>query len=749
MSIDTNYGDGGGGRGGRAYAHEQLHDRVRPVHQRILPFLGLLFVGVLGLPILETISWGIAQWDPATGTLIKWGWVITGLLLGLIALGIGLKVSRRLPFVVWHVVITCVLAGLAAGITTDIGWGYSRFWTVLHAFGSLLIPASWGLYRIDALRSMATGKSDSGWGDVIGLARSRPRKIKTDDAHVYVEVEHGPGDTSETVRGAAKKLESAAGAIEGTTVVTPGERANTSTITLTMADPFAAWRKWPGLSHPGGSFAHPLRTAYYSTGKDQWFSFVRSIPSPVTSFVSPGATFVGAAGTTGSGKSGFLTNAAAEVLSRTDAVVVWGDADKLFQNAGWCMDMLAMAAKDTGGMRTMTKALRRLAEFRVAKFGQAQLDAILDPDASQIGREWTPELARELGEPAVVIIGDEADRYIDSGDWKWLAARGRSLGIFLLLATPRASTAEVPALIRGSVSTWKTFGMGDNYSEGFTLSQDAKDAGADPGKFRAPGLHYLDRAPGVDPRMYATPAREFESDPAQLRREVLRSRSVHPPMELSEESKAYMGELFDKCRPDVVMGVRAPDLEDDEESDGFDAEQTQPVPAGPVSLGVDRRPGEEENGDVHEEEEGEPVKRSTTGAVIEDDEVAVLDTRSEFPGLEKDMAAVPPYDPDRPPARPEPDLEFSAGAKPRWSPDDTEAELDRVLVEFANAGRMRFGNEDVMDAMACEFSPVTCSRRLAALVEGARIAPPGLTVERVGRGQFQIVRSRPQPGPRR
>jgi hypothetical protein len=740
--IDTRYS--GGGRG---YAHEQLHDRVRPVHQRILPFLGLLTVAVLGLPILETISWGIGRWDPATGTLIKWGWVITGLALGLIALGIGLKVSRRLPFVVWHVVITCVLAGLAAGITTDIGWAYSRFWTVLHAFGSLLIAASWGLYRIDALRAMATGKSDNGWADVIGLAKSRPRKVRTDEAHVYVEVEHGPGDTTETVKAAAKKLESAAGAISGTTVVVPGERADTSSLTLTMADPFAGWRKWPGLSHPGGSFAHPLRTAYYSTGKDQWFSFVRSLPSPMTSFVSPGATFVGAAGTTGSGKSGFLTNAAAETLSRTDAVVVWGDADKLFQNAGWCMDMLAMAAKDVEGMRTMTKALRRLAEFRVAKFGQAQLDAIMDPDAAQIGREWTPELARELGEPAVLVIGDEADRYIDSGHWKWLAARGRSLGIFLLLATPRSSTAEVPALIRGSVSTWKTFAMGDNYSEGFTLSQEAKDAGADPGKFRAPGLHYLDRAPGVDPRMYATPAREFESDPAQLRREVLRSRQAHPPMSLSPESVAYMGELFDKCRPDAVMGVRAPNLADDEQ-EGFDAEETQPVPPGPVSLGVDRRPGEEENGDVHEEEEGEPVKRSTTGTVIEDDQVAVLDTRSEFPGLDKDMAAVPPYDPDRPPPVPDPSLEFSATGKPRWSPEDTETELDRVLVEFAETGRMTFENENVMDAMRCEFSAVTCSRRLAALSDGARIAPPGITVERLGRGRFQIVRSRPQPGPR-
>ncbi len=706
----------------------------RSIKQRVLPFLGLAAAALFGLPILETISWGIGRIDPATGTLIKWAWVITGLLLGLLALAIGLKVTRRLPFVVWHVVVTCVLVGLAAGITTDIGWGYSRFWTVLHAFGSMLIAASWGLYRIDALRAAATGKSGDSWGAVIGLAKSRPRKVTHDESHVFVEVEHGPGDTSETVRSAAKKLESASGAIEGRTTVTPGERADTSLITMTMADPFAEWRNWPGLSHPGGSFAYPLRTAYYATGASQWFSFVASLRSPLTSFRSEGATFVGAVGTTGAGKSGFLTNVGAEILSRNDVVLAWADADKFFQNAGWCADMLAFAAKDKAGVRSMTKALVKLAEFRVVKFGQAQLDAILDPEAAQIGREWTPELAKELGEPAVVVIADEADTYMYGDDWERLATKGRSLGIFLLPATPRASSAEVPALIRGSVATWKTFAIGDNYSGGaFTLSQETADAGANPSTFRAPGLHYLDKAPGVDSRMYAVPAREYKSDPAALRTELLAARGKFEPMALSAESVEFMGQHYEKCRPDVVMGVRSP-LAADDERDGreFDAERTQPVTRQPADI----------DGEADEQEE--PVRFSTEGSSEHGNDVAAMSHRDIDPTLDSELAGIDPRMPI--PAPPVEPILFSApSSKPKWGSAETEAELDRVLVQFHAEGRESWGNQDVMDAMACDFPAATVSRRLTALSSGSRIPPHGIEVVKLGRGQYTTATANSRP----
>jgi hypothetical protein len=733
MSLDTEY-SGGGGR----MAHEQMHDRVRPLHQRVLPFIGLVLVAVLALPALELACWGIGLLDDTTGRYIRWAWIISGIITAMVAMGIGFKVSRRITFVIWHVVVTALVVCLGAALTTEIGWT-SRAWDVIHIFSLGTLAVSWALYRIDALRAVAQGKSEDGWGAVLGLARSRPRKITHDDAHVYVQVEHGPGETTDNVRSAAKKLESAAGAIEGTTVVTPGERADTSTITMTMADPFAKWRNWAGLSHPGGSFAHPFRTAYYATGVDQWFSFVRSLPSSRTKFRSEGATFVGAAGTTGSGKSGFLTNTAAETLSRTDAVVIWVDADKLFQNAGWCMDMLAMAAKDRSGIRTVTKALRKLAEYRVALFGQAQLDSILDPSQPQIGREWTPELAQELREPAVLVIGDEMDRYVDTEDWRWLAARGRSLGIFLLLATPRASTAEVPALIRGSVSTWKTFAVGDTYSDGFTLSQDTADAGADPKKFRAPGLHYLDRAPGVDPRMYATPAREFKSDPAQLRAEVKACRADHPPMTLSPGSVEYMGEWYEKCRPDVVMGVRAPESAGDDEPQDFDANDTQRLPAAPSDS--------DDDGNEHEIPEEQPVRPTAAGTVPENDEVAPLDQHSLDPELARELAGVDPHRELPIPNMKGGPVAFDApGGKPRWSPEETEAELDQVLIQFASEGKMTFENSEVQEAMRCEFAAVTCTRRLTALDSGARISPPGLKVERMGRGRWQITK-RPQPRP--
>jgi len=380
--------------------HEGVSVHVRPTKKRATPFLASLMVAFLVLPALFAASRGIMLWDPATGVLIADAWLISGCLISVIAIGVGLFRAKRISFVIKHVAATLFLVGLGGNLFTFLGW-HHRFLNVTAVFTTAIVWGSWMLYRIDVFRAAAKGESSDGWADVIGLAKSRPKKVTTTPTHVVIDVEHGPGETVENVQNGAKKLADAAGAVVGRTTVTqPDHRGGSSQIRMLMADPFVSeWRTWPGPSHPGMSFAYPFRTAYYEDGEDQWFGFVKAqVTSPLTSFRAPQATFVGLQGTTGSGKSGELNNVAAETLTRCDALLVWLDISKFRQNVGWCADMLAFGACDRPSERPngatprkVALALRRIAEYRVELFGQVSLDAMLNEDEDmEVGREWTP-----------------------------------------------------------------------------------------------------------------------------------------------------------------------------------------------------------------------------------------------------------------------------------------------------------------------------------------------------------------------
>lgn len=761
MSTDQQYV---GGRGGRQ--HEQMHERRIPVHDRFVPFLAPFLMTMIVIPLVEWLTYGVGHFRPEARDALVIGWLVTGPGLAMIAIVIGLAVTKRVKFVVACVAATVWLWGFASAVTTAYGWPLP--WIIVHFFGSLVVATAWDLYRIDSLRTAANdGRAADVWGAAIGLARSRPRNVRTDDAHVIIEVEHGPGETMADVQSAAKRMESAAGAITGRTTVTAGDRADTSTITMTMADPFAQWRTWPGLSHPGGSFAHPMRTAYYATGADQWFAFVRSLPSPLTSFRSPNASFFGAAGMTGYGKSGFLANAAAEALSRRDCIVCWADAEKFMQNAGPFVDMLGMGAPNGPAGKQLVHALKALAAYRVQLFGQAQLDAILDPDAPQIGREWTPELYVETGEAAVLVVIDEADTLLGGSGWNWLATRGRSLGIFLLVATPRASAAEVPALFRGSIGAWKTFPIGDKYSDGFTMSQGTSDAGADPTAIREVGLHWLDMAPGVDPRMYPVLSREFKSDPGALRREVKAAREAFTPAAWTPAAIAAMGADYQALAPEVLMGLRGATPTPDVPTPGQPQSPVQAFVGAMARGALDGSPEQIEEArrimrnnmtpsDVDpaaEDEEPLPeeddMNVTQEGIDVAEDEVATLDLHQFYSGDDlRELANIDPHKPiSQARSQGEP-VRFDAPdpeGKPRWNDVDTSAELDRVIALFYREGRKEFGNADVMEAMRCEMIPSTCSRRLNGLAETQRIVPPGVRLERLSRGRFAPVAAPPRP----
>lgn len=784
MSTDQQWaGNSGGGYGARGMQHEQMHERRIPIRDRAVPFAAPFIMTLLVVPAFESITWGltfIPRVHRYTSLMVML-WVCFGFVLGGIAMVIGKLITKRVPWVYQHVAITTTFMGLAAAFTTAYGWPIP--WAILHGFGSLFVASSWVLYRIDSLRSAAGQNSAKDyWGEVIGLRTSRPRNITMTPTHIEIAVDHGPGETRENVRTAAKRIESAMDAVEGRTTVSASEdgRAGRSVMRFAMADAFAegTWEsagRWPGPSHPGGTFAYPLRTGYYETGEPEWFSFAASVRSPLTDFRSPMDTFLGAVGTTGSGKSGDINNTVAEALTRCDVIVCWIDKAKIEQNAAWCLDMLGMAGNG-GSAKHLTKALRSLALYRVKVFGQVALDAVFDPNAPEdSGRSWTPELAQETGEAAVLAVVDEADVAIQNADWDWLSKRARSLGIFLYAATPRASAAEVPAAVRGSIAAWKTYSIGDNYSGMFSISDETLDSGANPSALRAPGLHYLDRAPGVSQRLSSTLARAYFSTGRRLRSDVLKYRGrTFEPMGFSQGAIEAMGDDYRQCdprrlRPDFVAEAADPPADDTVP----DAAPTSPTPVGDnlirqlmqarVSGLIEATPQEvaearrilHSNGELpaaattpgmvpgDDEEEDDDMKATATYAPDGVDEEAgesnAIDPRSQMTPEEfREFEQIDPTVPQQVTQDGEILLDRRNG-KPVWEPDAVERELDRALVVFARAGKRRFTNADVLVTMRCYFDAATCSRRLHSLCNGGRTAPGGLTVELQGRGTYDLV----------
>jgi hypothetical protein len=771
---------------------EGVSVHVRPTKKRAAPFLASLMVAFLVLPALYGISHLFMIWDRPTGVMIADAWLISGCVIAMVAVGVGLFKARRISFVIKHVATTLFLVGLGGNLYTFLGFGY-RLLNVVAVFTTAILWGSWMLYRIDAFRAAAKGESADGWADVIGLARSRPKKVTTTDTHVIVDVEHGPGETTEQVAAGAKKLADAAGAVVGRTTVTqPDGRGGSSQIRMLMADPFATgWRPFPGPSHPGRSFAYPFRTAYYEDGVDQWFSFVRGVvTSPFTTFRAPQATFVGLQGSTGSGKSGELNNAACETLTRNDAVLVWLDTSKFRQNVGWCADMLAFGACDKAAdrpdgatPRKVALALRRIAEHRVEVFGQVSLDAMFaDDEDMEKGREWTPELALETGEPAIHVIADEADEYIMTKEWEWLGARGRSLGIFLHVSLPRASTAEITAKLRSSLATWKTFAIGDKYSHDFSLSKVAEEAGADPTMLREPGLHYLDSAPGIPQERWPVLCRTFQSERRTLRNMVLQARQTFTPMPLSPGSIEAMGELYEQITPDVLLGLRrsAPKDEDGPDPEAVEAAaesaaEAQPEPAAgpprraarkPAPARPESRPEPDDDGDMEEtqriknevrdepgkgyETEGghevQAIAKTPEGSVLPDGEGGIGEVSTlTHPGLD-DEAGIDPRNPNDPDSGY--DVELEHDKPPAPNPEQAEQAFNAALLRLYRAGKTTITNQDVHTEMEYAWTDPTMSRRLAAVEAGTRILPDGLTLERLGFGRFQIHKTGPSPRPR-
>jgi hypothetical protein len=726
----------------------ERNPRKREPDDRAQPFLSVLLMALFGVPVLVIVLRFFLFISPHLMTLIVWLVLfLFGVLGPLVAIGVGYKVSKRIPFVVWHVAGTVEAFAVAVSIGVGLGWHRTgpHWWDrigdvvlvpaaagVIYLVCALFVALSWMLYRIDAFRA-ATGTDDGrgrGLADLLGFpvgATVRPGTIEADEYAVTAVIDH-PTVPADKVQAALPALVEKAGAVRGRSTIIANERGGSSTVRIVKSDPMKDWRIWPGLSHPGLSFAYPFRTAYYSSGPTQWYSFAKTPkpselpPSPVVpNFRSANDAHIGRQGATRAGKSGDIAIEQAEVLSRSDAVVCLINTAKLMQDSGWCLDMCELVADTKHRAQLLFAGVRQLGEYRSHIMG--------DPRLNGRHRRWTHATFEELGFPAVYVGVDEGDQVLNAADATWLATKGLSLGIYSSVAISRAVTDGMASTLRSAIPTWKAFGAGVDYDGGFALSESTLAAGADPAAFgtRFPGAHYLDKAQGVEETMFPVDARSFqtEEDFSDLRAAVRAVRATFDPATFTPGEISALAEAWTACQPRTVL-LGAFDQADKAES---------------AATGGNETPADQEGNsmtktlNLNRFESGDPELDDLMNSPPEN-----------FDDYEREYGPLPPAN-EPIPAMSDPQSETELeSTKPRVSPEQSVAEFDAALVRMADRGVREFSNREVIDEMRVAPHASWVSRRFTAICdEGEHVRhdpPPGLTIERVpGRvGRYVLTR---------
>lgn len=701
-------------------------------------FTSVLLTGLLVVPAFGAVLRVIVFFSPETLWLIAGlDLVVFGLATPLIAVGIGYKVTKRVPFVTVHVALTVFAFALATYVTTVVGWPHDgapwyirllavvkwpAWWVVLHLFGSIFVALTWLLYRIDAFRAAAEGdgKDGSKLSELIGWPKGasiRAGSIEGDEFAVTAIVDH-PGVPIAKLQGTVPAIEEN-GFVRGRSSVIGEAKGGVSKMRFVHSDPLKTWRTWPGPSHPGETFAAPFRTAYYSTGEMQWFGFAKT-PDDfrsrlVPSFVMPNDAHILRQGATRSGKSGDIAIEVCEAATRRDCAVILVNLAKLSQDSGWALDFAELAADTKARARNLMAGLRRLGEYRQRIMG--------DPRYEGRHRTWTEETYDELGFAALYVQVDEGDLVLSGADVTWLSTKGLSLGLYLSASISRAATDGMASTLRSAIVQAKAFGCGQDYDAGFVLSDETMAAGADPHSFGTefPGAHYADRMLGVDHRLYPVDARSFKTERtfSDLRKAVEAARATFPTPHLTAgEIEAFGPAEYDSCQPRaILLGER----EHDENMTDSDRPDMRPAPD---------YEGDDEMLDTHLDS-GDP----------ELDEAWEMST--DVSDVTKEFGRIDPRTPLPTPADPS-TIDYPQ-VKPLAGSEETVAEFDAALIRMADRNVREFDPADVMAEMTVAMRPSRCSERFRALCDDETLNPPGLIIERItgrkGGKRYMLVRT--------
>jgi hypothetical protein len=490
-------------------------------------FAGLFLAPLAGLPAAWLIHVWIVGIDMHAGP-INWTVPVDGAAAP-IAITLLAWVTIGMCWVAWHftahretpkrAAITASVGVLGVLFEINVGTGPHYWWSPLFVAAGWTVAVTWSLARLDVARNdQHAGEvedKEDGLAKKLGiskLTRFFPRVVRDEKTgepvRIDIETHHAPGETVAVMQEGISSLESVAQGPPGmSTAVGDPDRADRSTTSLLLVNPFRQHIPVGPPTSPGGSIADLSSVADYADGK----------PAFVTTAAGKhmaSSTSYGLIGMTRAGKTGTETQLLTEWGSRIDWVCLYLNQAKGMQDIRSLLPIIEAAVIAEDGEAG-------LGEYVVAA---EQIKAIMIYRQQELARygvsAWSPRCCHpHPGRRPSRIVGTrrvamermpfltahfgEADSILASGRLAGLAghiaSKGLSLGVNTGWSLQRPDWKAMPTDLRANIGLWFVHGMNSTDEEDFVLDQDVRMAGAHPGKWgqRKPGQHIM-TGPGID-----------------------------------------------------------------------------------------------------------------------------------------------------------------------------------------------------------------------------------------------------------
>lgn len=635
----------------------------------LLPWLGALLLPFIG--VWAHHAWGMTlPAAPLAAVGVFAGAIVVATLTYLTA-----QRSRPdNPLLQWHSVVTTGLVGAALIMTLIVGW--RRPWADIYVIAATVLVLTWNVRRFDIFRMDELGAlhRDGVMGE-LGLA-IRSRKVVTatpDRAEVTLRM--AAGQTVEDVQKVAKNLGSHAGTLRNGVTAVPGKREGEVTLSLEFTDVLEDTIPWPGPSHPGGSIADGLNPGKYQNGRDVWWY-------PAGEYrknIAPGHCAVG--GMPRSGKAGFTREMVADLSTRRDVWIMGSDTRKGLQFTAPIAPALGWWAENSNAVKAQLRALERAVVARNQALGRCGYES------------WTPKAYDDprLRMPAVVYLMEEAAAVLDDVTFLVveLAEAALSAGVVCVFSAQRWSYDRVPVSLRSNISNSVCYGVDDDLSASFLISDSTRAASPDPAewKTRHPG-RALGEFNGVDTTLYPVPFKTYWADRDQALAVV--TEWATRMATLDDVTLNAFGDTYTK-RPQHTT----PNQEDT----------------------VDDTPYEDDDDELEVPTMGDPEL---------DEQAADVDPRM----------PIPSYDGPEVDMNPEPD------GRPALSPELRRAEFAGMLADLMDAGRGTgpdgISTDEIVAAWYERVGEVQGNQR-PFLHEQLNDRIEQGQVERLGRGRYRLV----------